>query len=130
DLELVGVDRYRQGRSSGEPAHHRLDASYLLDGAHRHVPRTRRLAADIEHVCALSGHAETLRYSCFHVGPEAVPAERARGDVDDAHDVGSRAPLETPTADFGNHDAIILRQSCDSMSSRAAPGRSSKPIRT
>src|SRR5207302_8399646 len=75
----------------------------------RDLAGTRRFAADIEHVCAFTHHAQPLRYRGADVGPEAVAAERVGRHVYDAHHIRARAPLETPAADFGKHEPIILR---------------------
>src|SRR5689334_9931912 len=67
-----------------------------------------RLSADVEHVRALGGHAGALRDGSLDVVAEPVAAERVGRDVDDAHDIRARAPLELSAPDFGDHDAIML----------------------
>ena len=117
DDRLCRIDaegRLWQGPPNGlDHRHHSTD---LVVGGNLDVPRSGRLAADVEQIGALGDHRPCLddrsgdrigRLAGIRrvvrrrqrIGEEAVTGERVRGHVDDTHDECPLSPREPAPAD-------------------------------
>jgi hypothetical protein len=96
-LGLRGVDRDRQVGARDQALDHRHHAPDLLIGGDRRGAGARALAADIEDVRALGDLRHALLDGARDpIGTldQPIAREGIGGHVEDAHDIGPRAPVE------------------------------------